>query len=596
MLDYSQYTSGRMSLDMGVRSRFSRDGSIFFEKTLVTSKIDLLRIKSILILWSCFFSVSLFGQTPSWSIAKSFGGTSSEFVKSIKLDRQGNIIMVGNYFSIDFQIDTAQLLSLGSQDIFIVKLNPSGNLLWAKSIGGTNSDINSSTSIDSQGNIYVTGYFMSDSILIDNLILYNPAPQTSGPLFLIKLDPSGNVLFAETTLNTQFTFGEELAIDSNDDLLVTGSSTDTVIYFNQDTLFFPHPNTGTQSFIYNINASGNTNWSKALSGALFATNCITETDHFGNSIYTLTGDSILYLDSTIISQSNHSINIYLIKLDSNGNLIWTNHFRGSNQVTCHSIAVNRQADIYIVGNSHSDTLSFDSFQLFNPTNSDNIFIAKYDSAGNFIWAKYFGGLDLDEGYDVSVNSDGGPTIIGYYTSSVLLVDSIQLQNSVAGYSNIYLIRYDKDGDLIYAENYGGYGYDEGMALTIDTSDVLYICGQFSSNNILFNNLSLTNTTQSYDIYFLKSDLPLSAESMKLTDVNNLIKIFPNPSTGHFQVVSSESLEKITVCDPLGKIVYERNYLGTVNKSASFNLSEIGIYFIKVQMKNVNVTSRIVIEQ
>lgn len=307
MLDYSQYTSGRMSLDMGVRSRFSRDGSIFFEKTLVTSKIDLLRIKSILILWSCFFSVSLFGQTPSWSIAKSFGGTSSEFVKSIKLDRQGNIIMVGNYFSIDFQIDTAQLLSLGSQDIFIVKLNPSGNLLWAKSIGGTNSDINSSTSIDSQGNIYVTGYFMSDSILIDNLILYNPAPQTSGPLFLIKLDPSGNVLFAETTLNTQFTFGEELAIDSNDDLLVTGSSTDTVIYFNQDTLFFPHPNTGTQSFIYNINASGNTNWSKALSGALFATNCITETDHFGNSIYTLTGDSILYLDSDLFPKIRTNI-------------------------------------------------------------------------------------------------------------------------------------------------------------------------------------------------------------------------------------------------------------------------------------------------
>ncbi len=185
------------------------------------------------------FAMAATAQNVDW--VRSFGNTGNEYGRSVTTDGIGNVYTTGTFTgTVDFDPGASvhNLVSTGADDIFIVKLNVTGNFLWAKSFGNTGfSDRSNCIKVDSQGNVYVTGWFTGT-------VDFNPGPATftlsaltGYDAFILKLDASGNFLWAANfgAHSIQIN-GPSLAISQAGDLYLVG-------YFGATVDFDPGPGT-----------------------------------------------------------------------------------------------------------------------------------------------------------------------------------------------------------------------------------------------------------------------------------------------------------------------------------------------------------------
>ena len=145
--------------------------------------------------------VSCFAQSPAFLWAQRAGGTDSDYGYSCSTDASGNIFVTGYFYSpsITFGTTTLTNASAGNNDMFIVKYDSNGNVLWAKSAGGTSNDMGKSCSTDANGNVFVTGYFDSPSITFGSTTLTNAG---GDDMFIVKL--SGATGIEESNFENSF--------------------------------------------------------------------------------------------------------------------------------------------------------------------------------------------------------------------------------------------------------------------------------------------------------------------------------------------------------------------------------------------------------
>ena len=175
-------------------------------------------------------------QTPNWQWAKNANGTLWDEGISCSADTKGNIFVTGHFASSSITFGTTTLTNMGSFDMFMVKYDSTGNVLWAKSAGGTSSDEGRSCSADAAGNIYVTGYFESSSITFGTTTLTNVGPVGTYDMFMVKYDSIGNVLWAKSAAGTSYNEGYGCSADANGNIFVTGSFTSSSITFGTTSL------------------------------------------------------------------------------------------------------------------------------------------------------------------------------------------------------------------------------------------------------------------------------------------------------------------------------------------------------------------------
>ncbi len=162
--------------------------------------------------------------------AKTMGGSGLDIGQSIDVDASGNIVTTGPYSGVadfDPSVSTYTLASTGFYDVFISKLNTSGNFVWAKSIGGPNDDDRGySVSIDAASNVYVTGSFRVDGDFDPSVNTYTLACFGGGDTFLEKLDASGNFIWAAqfpSLTSLSGSIGYSVFARNSNDVCVTGS-------------------------------------------------------------------------------------------------------------------------------------------------------------------------------------------------------------------------------------------------------------------------------------------------------------------------------------------------------------------------------------
>src|SRR5674476_671097 len=129
-----------------------------------------------------FFS-SLQAQNVSLVWAKNMGGASDDYVNSIAVDASGNVYTTGYFLgTVDFDpgAGTYNLTSAGGYDIFISKLDASGNFVWAKNMGGASDDRGTSIAVDASGNVYTTGSFRGTADFDPGAGTYNLTSAGSG--------------------------------------------------------------------------------------------------------------------------------------------------------------------------------------------------------------------------------------------------------------------------------------------------------------------------------------------------------------------------------------------------------------------------------
>jgi hypothetical protein len=355
--------------------------------------------------------------------AKSFGGAGRDYGHSIAVDASGNVYTTG-YFeqTVDFDpgAGTSNLTSVGARDVFVQKLDASGNFLWARSFGGTSNDYARCISVDASGNAYTTGYFQGTVDFDPGAGIDNHTSAGNNDCFVQKLDASGNFVWSKT-------FGGSLA---------------------------------DQALSIAVDASGN-----AYTAGYFA----------GTSDF----DPGVGIDNHTSAGSN---DVFVQKLDASGNLIWAKSFGGSSSDVGIYLAVDASGNVYTTGYLRG-TVDFDpgagTTNLTAAVTNDDSFVQKLDASGNFVWAKTFGGTGTDNARSITVDASGNVYTTGLFSQTADFDPGAGTANLTAvGNFDVWVQKLDPSGNYVWAVSFGGTDFDYGYSIAVDASECVHTTGFF----------------------------------------------------------------------------------------------------------------------
>jgi len=380
--------------------------------------------------------------------------------------------------------------------------------IWSKRFRGSSDDVGYSVSVDSSGNVYITGYFQSSNIDFGGGELTNAGGCEGWPcsdIFLARFDSNGNHKWSKRFGGSDHDYGYSVSVDSSGNVYITGSFSSSTIDFGGGAL------NGPGIFLAKFDSNGNHLWSKRFGGSSDDIGYSVSVDSSGNVYITgwFKSSTIDFGGGALTNAGGGYPDIFLAKFDSNGNHKWSKKFGGDRDDGVYSVSVDSSGNVYITGSFSSSSINFGGGALTNAGGTD-IFLAKFDSNGNHLWSKRFGGSDWDYGNSVSVDSSGNVYItgyFGYFKSSTIDFGGGAL-TSAGGY-DIFLARFDSNGNHKWSKRFGGSSDDRGYSVSVDSSGNVYITGYFMSSTIDFGGGVLTNDCDQYgcpaDIFLARFD-------------------------------------------------------------------------------------------
>jgi hypothetical protein len=389
-----------------------------------------------------------------WSFA--VGGTGSERPMRLAIDQNNDLYLVGDFNgSIDVEpgAGSTLLTSTAGNDAFVAKYSSSGQLLFAFSFGGANTDYVEAIDFDSNGNFYIGGEFSSPDIDIDpgtgitTLTNSNPSSFSYDP-YVAKFNSSGVFQWGFNLPGNSSDYIKDLSVDNLDRVVVGG-------YFSNPLQVEPVPGGvvltsagGIDCFVarYSNTGSYDAAWSFGGTAAdqIFALNTsnndIITTGSFNSTIDLAPGTDTLFVTSQGFSD------IFVSRYTSNGTISWGGNIGGISTESSTSIIADANGDVFVTG-SFIDSADFNLSQSRTMTyayGDRDGFIAKYNGTnGSHIWTQKMGGVAIDDSRGVAFTSNGEFWTTGYYSNNPLYLNPLNIQNTLpnAGLNDSYFARY-----------------------------------------------------------------------------------------------------------------------------------------------------------
>jgi len=397
------------------------------------------------------------------------------------------------------------------------------NWEWAQGAGSVGSVyLKNSSTIDANGDIYISGSYLSNSITFGATTLINT--DTTGntcDFFVVKYDAAGNVIWAKGEGGAKNDFAMGIATDVFGNVYVTGSYSSETITIGIITLTNSDTtnNSRHDMFLIKYNPLGNVQWVKTSSNNNFwdIGNSVS-TDALGNVFVTGAYQFGMVL-GTVTLPSYYGWHVFTAKYDSSGNVLWARtgipNFGDADLGT--SVAVDNSGNAYVTGYFNASNLHFGEFTLTRVDSTsfgNDIFVVKYDGSGNVLWAKSAGGIGVS-GYQrsTSITTDNANNcyVVGYFLPASIQFGNYTLLNedSTGSGHDIFIAKYDPSGNVLWAKRAGGEGNDDGAnSVATDASGNVFLGGYYNSSSILFGTNILTNsntTGDNYDSYLAKYD-------------------------------------------------------------------------------------------
>ncbi len=560
---------------------------------------------------------NLSAQAPAWAWANSAGGLLDESGKSVTTDYTGNVYVTGFFRSRTIQFGTYTLTNYdttgATDDVFIVKYDSSGGVLWAKSITGNGNDDGLSLSTDFMGNVYLTGSFTSTTLYAGFITLSNANTDSLSPnydAFIAMYNVLGNIQWAKRFGG----IGEEIISGVSTDLggntYITGSySSDTVAFDTSKVVSDGSLN----AFIAKLNLFGDVSWARSAGGIKEDKATGIATDSIGNIAITgyffsntMAFDTILLTkkDTTGSDTTGYSNDIFIAKYNSNGNVLWAKDAGGTNvyydAVSSNGIAMDKKGNAYITGYFRYDSIFFDSIAIYLSSFSRDIFIAKYNQNGKAMWAQQAGGFLDDEGRGVAVDIQGSVFVTGDYSGGSITFDTTTI-NAMSADPDIFVVKLDSLGHVFWAKSTGGSIGDFANSIAVFDVNKVYVTGQYVSPSISFDAFTVTNqsTAGSGADLFVARLYPSTVGIPHFASVDNNLMVCPNPAVQYATIsYSLKSATKVTleIYNELGAKVVdvissEKQSEGDYNYL--FSAPQSGIYFVKLQTQDGVLVKRIV---
>ncbi|MBN4066018.1 SBBP repeat-containing protein [Candidatus Amoebophilus asiaticus] len=477
-------------------------------------------MKKSIILFSIFFLqwAMAFAQTYQW--AKSIGGISLHKGNNITTDNLGNVYITGHFSgTTDFDPGAGiqNVPFSGGTDIFFAKYDGNGNYIWANSIGSTSSDVGFGIVTDASGNVYITGNFYGTVDFDPGAGTQNLISMGNNDIFFAKYDTGGNYIWAKSIGSTNADGGKNITLDASGNVYIIGDFLGTADF---------DPGSGTQNltssgwfdiFFAKYDANGNYQWAKRVGGSGYDYGYSIDTDTFGNVYITGNFQGTADFDpgsGTQYLASAGSSDIFFAKYDGGGNYQWAKRIGSTSYDVGFGITIDDLVNVYITGGFY-DTVDFDpgaSTMNFTSLGSMDIFLAKYDSSGNYQWAKSIGSTNYDYGKGIDTDAQGNVYVTGLFEDTANFDPGSGVENlTSSGLYDIFFAKYDANGNYEWANSIGSTDYDRGISIVTDAPGNLYITGYFRDVADFDPGDSTQNLISggSDDIFFAKySDFPL----------------------------------------------------------------------------------------
>lgn len=520
-------------------------------------------------------------QTIEWF--NEYNDTKPALIREIDVDKSGNIIAVGFFFeelSFDNNGIIENIPSYGKNDILIQKLTSNGNVIWTKTIGGAEDEMAYGVDTDEFGNIYVSGRFTA-SVNFDPLNS-NTTIDAIGPIdtYILKLNPDGEFVWVKQVGGNGGTIALDLVYDS-ENLIITGRFENVVDFDPGIDAFNVSSNGNLDAYILKLNKDGEFIWINSLGGTIGELGISSVVDGDGN-IYT-TGTtsssfSIDLIDGGSATVTNQGISdIYVVKFNSEGEAIWLKSYGGTGSAIGFDVDVDNNGHLFLVGQVQ-DSCFFENDLI--TVDGTNALIMKLDSDGVIQWINSLGGNLTDVGRSVSVNNYNEIYVCGEFQDTMNLNSNQYISN---GASDNFILKMTNSGETEWINTFGGESGEVIFTVVTDESTGIYCGGHFQESIILEVNSIVENFTSSgfSDGFLLKINSPFNNNGIdQINNVENYA-YYPNPTTDQITIQSESVLNNtFKIYDQQGREVMNEKLTGK-NTEVSLGKLSRGTYTIQL---------------
>jgi type IX secretion system substrate protein len=347
-----------------------------------------------------------------WAV--SAGSSNNDFSLDIEVDSEGNILWLGQYWvEVYFENDTLQAGS-NTKAYFVAKYNPSGQLIWAKSINGSSTKAANDLTLSEENDIYLTGYF-NDSLIVDNIVL---TAQAAEDAFVLKISADGIPSWGVQFGNEGTTRPQRIETTSSGQLVIAGNITGSVTFGNDNLVSVT---TDFDIFVAHLDENGISNWGRIGTGVF---------DNLVNALAVGVNDNIyvsgnftgvLGIDNQTIATPGFNENLYLLNLNTTGDLVW---IRGLDDQVFNdpsfSYDIALKDELVLMTGQFLGTLIIDDLQLGDVAELKG-YIASFDvENGQVKKLSLIPGTAQTSGSRISVDNNGRLYLGGTFTDQVTL--------------------------------------------------------------------------------------------------------------------------------------------------------------------------------
>lgn len=356
----------------------------------------------------------------------SFGGSDDDNVSDMTVDSLGNVYVTGSFTdTCDFDPSGSVEQLIGEgRDVYVCKYSALGELIWAKRIGGIGNEYGSAIEVSDSGNVYVAGTM--NELVVD----FDPGPNE----FLLSGYFGGNAFAFKLDENGSFEWARvwnsvseirALDVDNNEQVYFAGSFMGTIDF---------DPPSGSSS-------------------------------------------------STLYAGPNNSTDAFVLKLNWNGDYVWVKQIEGNG--TNYINSIESKYDKLLIGGSFLNTCDFDLGPGINEITSNGVydcFVSQLNQSGDLNWVTTFGGVYSDRVWSSEFTTDSSVVVTGSFQDSVAIItensDTLHWIGGEGVVSDCFNLKLNQNGAVVWGNSWGTALNDRGVSICTDNSGSVYSSGFF----------------------------------------------------------------------------------------------------------------------
>lgn len=537
--------------------------------------------------------VSLNAQTLFFSWGDQFGGTGFDYATAVTVDNLGNQYTTGSFRNtVDFDpgTGTSNLTAAGAEDIFVMKTDVNGSLVWAVGIGGSGGDIGNEICVDANGFVYVAGEFESTVDFDPGSGTANLSSPSGTASFLLRLTAAGAYDWAITIGSTQGSTATGLTVDASGVSHLAGTFTGNVDL---------DPGSGTQLevtigqtdfYLMELDAAGAMQWAFAFGGSSL--------DRVEALAQDVNGDLFMtgfFMGTSDLETGNGTTNltaiggtdIFFAKYNgSNGNMMWAERIGGSGADGGTDIVTGFTGNVYATG-YFEGSVDFDpgtGSTIFTAgTGISDAFVISLSTSGNLFWAGQMGGSSVDAGHAICVDVNDNVYTTGRFSGTADFDPSTTSNTQTSsGTYDVYMSKLSSTGTYVWAHHIGGASNDVGNGIAVDANNSVFCTGYFAGSADMDPQASTWSVTSNGQDDMMLVKYSQSGVGINEQTSNVFVEVFPNPSQGPvtIKVEGVDGPKLVRLVSLTGEVLSEQMMSGPTLLIDMSPFAE-GIYFIEV---------------